>query len=121
MIPTKKTKGKPGKSSPAVFAFQLSKASAPPKLHQRNTEDQSPSQKLEYRFKSKPPDSGSSRRQRVKLPMLSSEPAPSSPRPWISASGATPSRIAFRLTCACSQPGQNRTFLLCVDTLTFND
>ncbi len=62
MIPTKKTKGKPGKSSPVVFAFKLSKASAPPKLHQRNTADQSQPQKLEYRLKSKPSDSGLSRR-----------------------------------------------------------
>ena len=106
-----KTKGKPGKSSPAVFALDLSKASAPPKLHQRNREGQN--QKLKHHLKSKPSDSASKRHQRVELPMLSSEPAPSLPRPWISASGATPSRIAFRLTCACSQPGQNRTFLLC--------
>jgi hypothetical protein len=111
VIPTKKTKGKPGKSSPAVFAFDLSKASTPPKLHQRNTEGQSQNQK--HHLKSKPSDSELERHQRVELPMLSSEPAPSSPRPWSSASGATPARIAFRLTCTCSQPGRNRTFLLC--------
>ncbi len=56
MNPEQKAKRKPGKSSPAIFALDLSKASAPPKLHQRNTEGQSQNQ--EHHLKSKPSDSG---------------------------------------------------------------
>jgi hypothetical protein len=56
---------------------------------------------------------------------ITSEPAPSL-RPWASATGATPLRTMFNLTCPPKcwvKIGHfyfagNRTFLLCLDTLS---
>src|ERR1039457_7149533 len=60
---------------------------------------------------SSPPSEG-------RLPMLSSEPAPSSPRPWASARArplADDINVPRPLRAAC----QNRTFLLCLDMVIF--
>jgi hypothetical protein len=79
--------GAPGKISPAVFA-----SSGPRPQLLRNFTKESGHVKVKDQNQN-PPMATSSPPSEGSRPMLSSEPAPSSPRPWATAPGATPARL----------------------------
>ncbi len=107
--------GAPGKPRPAVFAFDC----PGPRLLRDFTKE-----RLGFSFQEQNPlMSTSSSPPEGSLPMLSSEPAPSSPRPWASAR-ARPLADTSTLTRSALPSGkrghfyfaQMGTFLLCRDT-----